>query len=269
MLRAPHRTRQDDRCRRTRPLPLDAAPDRSSLGWLLLIPIGCLALGQAILALTGTRAGPRRLARRFRRLHAPRQAAAAARRRRLVRSPRAADQSARRPRPALDPRAGCAAARRGMAAAAVPGLRAGAARLGRPDQPGPARARDGRDRLGRSPGARSRHPPVRLPGPAHPAERARLYQRRPARPSQPAAAAGADPDRAHRASGRGAAGSARGAARRRDRRARHLGQPRGDDVRRRQPRHFGTVLAGRHAGHGPDQSRLSSGRRRRSSPSRS
>jgi hypothetical protein len=31
----------------------DAAPDRSSLGWLLLIPIGCLALGQAILALTG------------------------------------------------------------------------------------------------------------------------------------------------------------------------------------------------------------------------
>lgn len=31
----------------------DAAPDRSSLGWLLLIPLGCLVLGQAMLALTG------------------------------------------------------------------------------------------------------------------------------------------------------------------------------------------------------------------------
>ena len=30
-----------------------AAPEESSLGWLLLIPLGCLALGQAILAVTG------------------------------------------------------------------------------------------------------------------------------------------------------------------------------------------------------------------------
>jgi hypothetical protein len=33
----------------------DASPlDRSSLGWLILIPLGCLVLGQALLALTGT-----------------------------------------------------------------------------------------------------------------------------------------------------------------------------------------------------------------------
>ncbi len=32
----------------------DASPlDRSSLGWLILIPLGCLVLGQALLALTG------------------------------------------------------------------------------------------------------------------------------------------------------------------------------------------------------------------------
>jgi hypothetical protein len=30
-----------------------AAPDQSSLGWLILIPLGCLVLGQAVLAVTG------------------------------------------------------------------------------------------------------------------------------------------------------------------------------------------------------------------------
>ena len=148
------------------------------------------------------RAGPRRIARRFRRLHAPDQGAAPARRRRLVRSARAARQSARGPHPALDPAAGRAAVRRRLAARAAARLRPRAASLGRPDQPGPARARPRGDRLGRRAGARSRHPAARLPGPADPADRARLHQRRPARPSQPAPAAGGGPDRSDRAPGR-------------------------------------------------------------------
>ena len=148
------------------------------------------------------RAGARRIARRFRRLHASDQGAAPARRRRLVRSARAARQSARGPHPALDQAAGCAAVGRRLAARAAARVRPRAASLGRADQPGPARARPGGDRLGRSARARSRFAAARLPGPVDPADRARLHERRPPRPPQPAPSARGDPDRSDRAPGR-------------------------------------------------------------------
>ena len=80
-----------------------AVPDRSPLGWLILLPLGCLVLGQLLLVTTGIIPVLYRHSGRSRRLHAPEPGPGAPRRRPGSTSRYWRINSARRSRAALDP----------------------------------------------------------------------------------------------------------------------------------------------------------------------
>ena len=207
-------------------------PDRSPLGWLIVLPLGCLILAQALLAwsgvtpvLDGLLADPDSYMRLNRVLALHDGGSWFDSREWRINPPEGHVQHWTRPLDLillagawlLEPWLGFGQALHLFGVLLSPLMLASV-----PDRAG----------LGGSAGARSRRPPVRLSRAADAADRDRLFEPRPARPPHPAAAA-LHPVRRPGPAAAGWRGRAAPCARRRrGRRARGLDQPRGAGLHR-------------------------------------